>query len=95
MENEWRIRQAKQIQQAALHQTMARQQALGQQAMGSLAMVYGYKVQNKAHAVYGSPRGLSDANAQRPVVKFKKRYRFHSYYSKVKEQIENTKRSVI
>ena len=88
-------------------QGIGQYEALGRQAMGqkpSFTMGYGYMIQrpgtigSTGQAAYGSSsqlRGLANANAQRPVVKFKKRYRFHSYYSKVKEQIENTKRSVI
>ena len=88
-------------------QGIGQYEALGRQAMGqqqSFTMGYGYMIQqpgtigSTGQAAYGSLsqlRGLANASAQRPVVKFKKRYRFHSYYSKVKEQIENTKRSVI
>ena len=102
-------RYAAQLQAMGQRQSMGLQgigqyEALGRQAMGqqqSFTMGYGYMIQqpgtigSTGQAVYGSPRGLENASAQRPVVKFKKRYRFHSYYSKVKEQIENTKRSVI
>ncbi len=94
-------------QQAAGLQVLGQYEALGRQGMNQLqsfTMGNGYMVQqpgtigSTGQAAYGSVsqlRGLTSESAKRPIVKFKKRYRFHSHYSKIKEQIENTKRSVI